>query len=46
MIYYPDEAQVPGWAGPTLAALGYDDNPQKLQLIIRKVFQEAIWSVY
>lgn len=43
MIYYPDEAPVTGWASPTLAALGYDDNPQKLQLIIRKVFQEAIW---
>jgi len=42
MIYYPDEAHVPGWAGPSLGALGYNSNPEKLQLLIRKVFHEAI----
>ena len=43
MIYYPDEAMVPSsWANPALSALGYNNNPKKLQLIIRKVFEEAI----
>jgi hypothetical protein len=41
MIYYPDEALVPGWANLALCALGYNTNPQKLQLMIRKAFAEA-----
>jgi hypothetical protein len=41
MIYYPDEALVPSWSGLALCALGYNTNPQKLQLMIRKAFAEA-----
>mmetsp|Transcript_17441 Transcript_17441/g.40540 ORF Transcript_17441/g.40540 Transcript_17441/m.40540 type:complete len:154 (-) Transcript_17441:1158-1619(-) len=42
MIYYPDEnSSIPSWAGGPLAALGYNSNPEKLQTLIRKTFQEA-----
>lgn len=41
MIYYPDERATPSWAGPALAALGYNKNPRKLQAMIRKAFVEA-----
>jgi hypothetical protein len=41
MIYYLDETTTPSWAGPALSALGYNNNPEKLQLIIRKLFTEA-----
>lgn len=41
MIYYPDESIDPGWAGPALAALGYNSDPSKLQALIRKGFQEG-----
>lgn len=41
MIYYLDENNVPSWAGPALSAMGYDRNPAKLQLFIRKAFEEA-----
>lgn len=41
MIYYPDEAKVPSWAGVALGALGYNTRPDKLQLMIRKTFELA-----
>ena len=41
MIYYLDENVVPSWANPALGALGYNTNPQKLQLMIRRAFVEA-----
>lgn len=41
MIYYLDENTAPSWAGPALAAMGYNRNPEKLQMVIRKVFAEA-----
>ena len=41
MIYYPDEANVPSWANGALGALGYNTNPGKVQLLIRKMFEEA-----
>ncbi len=41
MIYYPDEKNVPSWANAALGALGYDQNPGKIQLLIRKFFEEA-----
>jgi hypothetical protein len=44
-IYFPDEANTPGWAGPALGALGYNQNPAKLQALIRMVFQEAISKI-
>jgi len=39
MIYYLDEAKVKSWANFTLEKMGYDKNPKKLQLIIRKVYE-------
>jgi hypothetical protein len=42
MIYYPDEALTPSWAGPALGALGYNTNPAKVQMLIRKAYDEAI----
>ena len=42
MIYYPDELNTPSWASPALGALGYNTNPAKLQLLIRKAFEKAV----
>eukprot|EP00970_Alexandrium_tamarense_P016315 scaffold6342_cov206-Alexandrium_tamarense.AAC.53 len=41
MIYYPDESNTPSWANGALGALGYNNNPVKVQLLIRKFFEEA-----
>lgn len=41
MIYFPDETPTLSWAGPALACLGYDRNPQKLQTLIRRAFVEG-----
>jgi len=41
MLYYLDEAPTPSWANGTLAALGYDKDPTKLQLLMRKTFEHA-----
>lgn len=41
MIYYLDETATSSWAGPALAALGYNKNPEKVQLVLRKFFSEA-----
>ena len=41
MIYYPDTNNVPSWANSALKTLGYNRNPAKLQLLIRKLFEEA-----
>ena len=42
LIYYPDEnPNVPSWVNATLGALGYNRKPVRLQLLIRKVFEEA-----
>lgn len=41
MIYFPDENPIPSWAGMALKSLGYDQNPETLQYVIRKVFSEA-----
>lgn len=45
MIYYPDERNTPGWAGPALGALGYNRNPEKLQSLIRQAFQNATSNI-
>ena len=45
MIYYPDESNAPSWANGALGALGYNNNPVKVQLLIRKFFEEATWWV-
>lgn len=41
MFYYPDEANVPSWANAALGALRYNSNPAKVQMLIRKLFDEA-----
>ena len=39
MIYYPGRPSADGsWADGTLAALGYNEGPEKLQLVIRTLF--------
>ena len=45
MIYYPDENTSPSWAGPALGALGYNQNPAKLQTLIRKAHVEAVCRI-
>lgn len=40
-IYYLDEKKGGSWADNTLNILGYNDNPEKLQLCIRKIFEYA-----
>ncbi|KAL3758648.1 hypothetical protein ACHAWU_005234 [Discostella pseudostelligera] len=45
MIYYPDTNNVPSWANAALGALGYNRNPAKLQLLIRKMFEEATSTI-
>jgi hypothetical protein len=39
MIYYLDETPGGSWADGVLAALGYNSNPAKVQLIIKTLFQ-------
>ena len=46
MIYYPDERNTPAWAGAALDALGYNRDPEKLQLLIRKTFDEAVSRIH
>lgn len=41
MIYYPDERNSGGWASRALNLLGYDKDPEKIQLLIRKAYYEA-----
>ena len=45
MIYYPDEAETGSWADGTLGLLGYNSNPSKLQLLIRKTFEDAVSQI-
>ena len=45
MIYYPDENPDGSWADATLSALGYNSNPAKLQLVIRKIFALATQEI-
>merc|ERR1711879_942062 len=45
MIYYPDEAQTGSWADTSLGHLKYDNNPEQLQLCIRKMYELATAQV-
>mmetsp|Transcript_17377 Transcript_17377/g.42523 ORF Transcript_17377/g.42523 Transcript_17377/m.42523 type:complete len:271 (+) Transcript_17377:407-1219(+) len=45
MIYYLDENPSPSWAGPALGALGYNAHPERIQLLIRKIFMAATSSI-
>lgn len=46
MIYYPDEKPGESWADPMLKLLGYDSDPEKLQVVIDKVFEYATQKVH
>ena len=46
MIYYPDEATTPSWAGTVLGALGYNTRPAKLQVMIRKTSEHATCRIH
>ena len=41
-IYFPDLAADGSWSDGVLGWLGYDRNPKKLQVLIRKIYAEAI----
>ena len=45
MIYYLDEAATGSWADGMLGCLGYNSNPKKLQMMIRRVFEEAVSKI-
>ena len=45
MIYYPDEVADGSWADATLSALNYNKAPDKLQLLIRKIFILATQAI-
>ena len=46
MIYYPDEnPREASWADWALGILGYDRNPKKLQVAIRKIFELAVSEI-
>jgi len=45
MIYYLDETPGGSWADNVLSKLGYDNDPSKLQLLIRTVFKEALSKI-
>jgi hypothetical protein len=45
MIYYPDTSASGGWADGVLRALGYFDEPQTLQAVIRQLFAHATSEV-
>ncbi len=41
MIYFPDEKMTGSWADTTLGHLGYNSDPSKLQLAIRRMYEYA-----
>jgi len=45
MFYYPDENLAGGWANDALAYLGYNTNPEKLQIIIQQIYKYAIEQI-
>eukprot|EP00520_Triparma_pacifica_P008211 CAMPEP_0118666086 /NCGR_PEP_ID=MMETSP0785-20121206/19008_1 /TAXON_ID=91992 /ORGANISM="Bolidomonas pacifica, Strain CCMP 1866" /LENGTH=74 /DNA_ID=CAMNT_0006560335 /DNA_START=586 /DNA_END=806 /DNA_ORIENTATION=- len=46
MIYYPDVSpRQPSWADAALGFLGYNRNPGKLQLMIRKMYEMAVSEI-
>lgn len=45
MIYYLDENPTPSWAGMALKSLGYDKDPERLQYLIRKMYEGATSNI-
>mmetsp|Transcript_20633 Transcript_20633/g.39821 ORF Transcript_20633/g.39821 Transcript_20633/m.39821 type:complete len:338 (-) Transcript_20633:164-1177(-) len=46
MIYFLDEKPGESWVEQTLALLGYNNNPRKLQTLIRKVYALATKKIH
>lgn len=44
MVYYLDESPGGSWADTTLAMLGYNSCPAKLQRVIRALFEALAWQ--
>ena len=45
MLYYLDETPGGSWADRTLGVLGYDKNPEVLQLIMRTLYERISSSI-
>ena len=45
MVYFPLEETSGGWADRVLGLLDYDNNPAKLQLIVRQIFEHATSAI-
>jgi hypothetical protein len=45
MLYFLDETPGNSWAEQTLAALGYNKNPQHLQAVLRSAFRDATQQI-
>lgn len=45
MIYYLDENVTPSWANASLGGLGYNKDPEKLQLIIQKTYEKITSTI-
>ena len=45
MIYFPDEKGRGSWADGALSCLSYNGSPGKLQLLIRKTFEQAVSKI-
>lgn len=45
MIYYPAIELSHSWADTALAALGYDRNPQRLQLLIKSAYEHGTLKI-
>lgn len=45
MFYYPDESLTGGWADNALSYLGYNRNPEKLQVVIQQIYKYAIQQI-
>lgn len=45
MIYFPDERQTGSWADQVLGPLGYNSNPEKLQTVIRQVYEHGTQKI-
>jgi outer membrane cobalamin receptor len=45
MFYYPDENLTYGMAEDALYYLGYNNNPERLQIIIQQIYKYAIQQI-
>lgn len=45
MIYHPDENVTPSWSNISLRSMGYNRDPEKLQLLIAKCYEQVISTI-